>query len=584
MVDCVQCGKPVPDDAADCPACHTPVTRPGDTMASPAPPSAPRPGAPLAEAKPVLDGVEGRSVTGRYTKVRKLGGGGMGTVYLAEQTGVGNQVALKYLAPQLSHDEGLVRRFLQEGKVSLEVHHPGAAQLLDMGQDADGQLFLAFEYVEGQDVRELLEKEGRLPLEEARLIALRVAEVLAYAHDRGIVHRDIKPENVRVRRDLAMTHVKVLDFGIARLTQAGGAKLTREGGVAGTPRYMAPEQIQGAAIDGKADVYALGLLLFEMLSGQPAFSAENVAQLFHQQLTAPLPKLAVIDPRFEAPSLDLVLARACAKSPGDRFPDMKSFIAALQGAEALGWPPPSADRTAPLRRDLATPFPSSATAAPPPVASPVPPSAAHSRVPLAVGLGGVLLGGLLAAAVLLRPADSVAPVVAAPAQPSGCPGLDLYDPSLTSLSVPELEQKVLESRVMMPSMAHQQLDTLKSTVMNNAPDKRDCMYKAMLVGSVAGEATTLRLPQMWGMDKPPKELELMFFELPTRKKWGIAQKKAVLARIESLFIANLKKKIPEDGDYWRRMYFGIELRCEATDEALLELNAQRPDSCLNVSP
>jgi len=186
----------------------------------------------------------GQVIAGKYRIISRLGSGGMGLVYLAERVGVGSRVALKFLDPAPSEDETRIARFLREAKVGLEVQHPGAAQILDLGRDESLRLFLCFELAEGEDLREIIKREGRLRAGEAIDIALQVAQVLAFAHDRHIVHRDVKPENVRVRRDLAGPHVKVLDFGIARLLKDAGVRLTAEGMLAGTPRYMAPEQVK----------------------------------------------------------------------------------------------------------------------------------------------------------------------------------------------------------------------------------------------------------------------------------------------------------------------------------------------------
>jgi eukaryotic-like serine/threonine-protein kinase len=281
-------------------------------------------------------------IGGRYRLLSRLGSGGMGLVFLAEQLGVGNQVALKFLDPEPSGDDTRVARFLREAKVGLAVHHPGAAQLLDVGRDEQNRLYIAFEYVEGQDLRELLRAEGRLTFAEARDIALKVAEVLAFAHQRDIVHRDIKPENIRVRRDLAGVHVKVLDFGIARLLKGGGVRLTAEGSLAGTPRYMAPEQVRDEPIDGRADGYALGLVLYEMLTGGPPFAGRSLSHTLMLQIEEPLPPLQQLADDLHAPVLDAFLARACAKRPDARFPSMAEFIQALRAlpVDEASWPAP----------------------------------------------------------------------------------------------------------------------------------------------------------------------------------------------------------------------------------------------------
>lgn len=528
-------------------------------------------------------------VAGRYALEQRLGSGGMGTVYLATQVGVGNRVALKFLAPQLSNDEAFVQRFMREARVSLEVTHPGAAQLLDAGRDQDGQLYIAFEYVEGEDLRARLERDGALPFAEARQVALKVAEVLAYAHTRGVVHRDIKPENVRIRADLSGTHVKVLDFGIARFTQDAGARLTAEGGLAGTPRYMAPEQIRGADVDARADVYALGLLVFEMMTGREAYSATSTPLLLLHQLQEPLPKLKDAQPERDFPALDEVLAKACAKDPAQRYPSMPAFVAAMQALPDPGWRAAGA----PLRpkatvlpgeltkEQLATPAPP-APVAPLPVPA-APPPGKNLLVP-ALLLLLLVLGGAVAALALRQPPATVT-TVNAPVAADPCPALATYDASIAKLSVPELEQRVLASRMLPPSQAKKQLETLQATTENYAPDKRDCMYRAMLAGTVASEQTVLKtVPEHWGQTREVEELRALFLDVRLTKKWTMAQRQDVLDQLDSIFIANLKKDGPGDEAYWQRMYYGIELACEATDATLERLKAKKPATCLNLAP
>lgn len=276
-------------------------------------------------------------VAGRYQLLRKIGSGGMGAVYLAKQLGVGKQVALKFLPAHLSDDPQLRKRFEREAALTLEVSHPGAAQLLDTGVDEDGHLYLAFEYVEGDDLSTLLDREGALAFADAQEIACKVAETLAFAHAKGVVHRDIKPENIRVRRDLAGWHVKVLDFGIARVMDEMATRLTMEGGVAGTPRYMAPEQISAGAVDARTDVYALGLVLFEALSGREAFDRDNTSQLLWAQLNDPVPLLREVQPLRDYPALDALIAQACAKDPAQRIQTMQALVIGLKALQAPQW-------------------------------------------------------------------------------------------------------------------------------------------------------------------------------------------------------------------------------------------------------
>ena len=288
-------------------------------------------------------------IAGRYRIISRLGSGGMGLVFLAEQLGVGNRVALKFLDPEPSTDETRATRFLREAKVALQVQHPGATQILDLGRDEEQRLFMCFELVEGEDLREVIKKEGRLRFGEARAIAVQVAQVLAFAHDRHIVHRDVKPENLRVRRDLGTTYVKVLDFGIARLLKDTGLRLTGEGMLAGTPRYMAPEQVKDEEIDGRIDQYALGLVFFEMLTGAVAIGGKNITQILMHQIQTVVAPLGWVDAQLANPAIDSFIARACAKDPRDRFPSMADFILALQSLQVdeRAWPEPKAPPAAP---------------------------------------------------------------------------------------------------------------------------------------------------------------------------------------------------------------------------------------------
>ncbi|MBE2250603.1 MAG: serine/threonine protein kinase [Myxococcus sp.] len=515
-----------------------------------------------------------RIIGGRYLLEKQLGAGGMGTVWKASQLGVGNLVAIKFLHEALSSDEGLVKRFEQEAKVSLEVTHPGAAQLLDTGRDQKtGQLYIVFEYVEGEDLRARLNREGALSFDEARDIALRVGEVLAAAHARDIVHRDIKPENIRLRKDLGGTHVKVLDFGIAKFRPEVNARLTADGAIAGTPGYMAPEQVRGEAVDGRADVYALGLVTYEMMTGLPAFASTSAPALLVDQLATPMPTLGGRAPGRAFPALDEVLQRACAKDPAARFQSAREFVEAMKALPSPPWS--TRARAAVAVANRATPLfqpPAPAVATPPP----------PSRRPLALGLAllGLLGGGATYGAYRLS-RSALPSLVAAPE----CQGSDIYKPELRALSVEALEQKVANSRLMPPSASRRQLELLKSSATAYDPSKHECMYRLMLMGSVAAESTTIgATPELWGQTREAKELELLFLEMPLLQRWSVAQRRDVLAQLEATFIANLKQEAPGDEEHWRRQYYGLELTCEATDEVLEQLGAKRPSSCPGLQP
>jgi serine/threonine protein kinase len=533
---------------------------------------------------PQPDRFLGRTVKGRFQVLKKLGQGGMGSVYEAEDLKLGMRAAVKFLNPQLSGDVELARRFLYEAKTIARVVHPGAVTLQDFGQDDDGTLYIAMELVEGQTLSALLNERRRLPLPEAADIALQIASVLETAHEKGVVHRDLKPENVMVRRGLHGWHVKLLDFGVARRIYAGATQLTQAGGVAGTPRYMAPEQARGEEVDGRVDVYALGLLLFEMLTGVPAIDAPDPHAMLAQQLSRGIRSLGSVDPDVANDRVDRVLAAATHRERVLRYGSMHEFAQGLQkalgaGAETV----PPVVPAAPLEKTFtakATPYP----LAPPPGAPATAPAAVApasrrrewlmwTLIALALGIAGATAG-------LVRRQV----VVAAP-PPGACPGASLYEPELRELSTAELERQVASLPILPPSTARKQLERLKTTTETYAAGMRECAYRTLLLGSVAASRTVLKTtPAMWGQTRELRRLRSLFLELPLKQPWTPEQRGAVLERIDRDVIPHLQAEDDADREYWRRQYYGIELLCEVTDDALRELHTQRPDSCLNFTP
>ncbi|QDE91352.1 serine/threonine protein kinase [Myxococcus xanthus] len=288
-------------------------------------------GTELLTVAPAVDRMLGRVVAGRFRILRRLGQGGMGSVYLAEQVGIGQQVAMKFLNSGLSTDPDVARRFLNEAKSYARVAHPNAVTLHDFGQDEEGSLYISMEYVEGDDLKSLLATCGRLALDEAVDIVLQVADVLAYAHARQVIHRDLKPENIMVRQGMRGRHVKVLDFGIARITD-GATRLTIQGSVAGTPRYMSPEQAMGLDVDARADVYAVGIVLFELLTGQQPFDGNSVSEIMQKQVHQPMPRLAQVVADIQQPAVDAVIQKATAKRREERYATMEAFASDLVNA------------------------------------------------------------------------------------------------------------------------------------------------------------------------------------------------------------------------------------------------------------
>jgi serine/threonine-protein kinase len=260
----------------------------------------------------------------RYTIEREIGSGGMATVYLAEDVKHHRPVALKVLKSELAAVLG-PERFLREIEISARLTHPHVLPLLDSG-DAAGTLFYVMPYVEGETLRDRLDREKQLPVDDALQISREVADALSYAHSHGVIHRDIKPENIL----LESGHAVVADFGIARaIDQAGGEKLTATGLAVGTPAYMSPEQATGSReLDGRSDLYSLGCVLYEMLAGQPPFTGPTVESMVHQHLTAAPPNVTAIRPSVPG-WVVTALERSLAKTPADRFNPVAQFGEAI---------------------------------------------------------------------------------------------------------------------------------------------------------------------------------------------------------------------------------------------------------------
>jgi tetratricopeptide (TPR) repeat protein len=260
----------------------------------------------------------------RYALERELGRGGMATVYLARDRKHDRLVALKVLRPELAHTLG-PDRFLREIALTAQLQHPLILPLLDSGE-ADGTLYYVMPYVEGESLRDRLDRERQLPLEEALQIAREVAEALGNAHSRGVIHRDIKPENVL----LAGGRAVVADFGIAKaVTEAGGAKLTETGLAIGTPAYMSPEQAAGVGrVDARSDLYSLGCVLYEMLAGHPPFQGSTAHELIARHATDPVPPLKAA--RKTIPEgIEAAIERALEKTPADRYATAQELGQAL---------------------------------------------------------------------------------------------------------------------------------------------------------------------------------------------------------------------------------------------------------------
>jgi serine/threonine-protein kinase len=278
--------------------------------------------------------LEGSVIADRYLVLEKLGEGGMGEVYLAEHVRMKRKVAVKVMRAWLTSDPAAIGRFHREAENASQISHPNVAQVYDFGEAAQGIVYLAMEYVTGESLRLVLEREGTLNPVRAADIASQIADALAAAHSLGILHRDLKPDNVMLGRSRVGTDVvKLLDFGIARVMGRETQAFTSTGMVIGTPDWMSPEQLSGDTLDERSDLYALGLIAFRMLTGAHAFPGGNSQEVLLAKMTRPPLRLAEVRPDVSWPDvLQATLDRALASDPAARYPDVLSFAADFYAA------------------------------------------------------------------------------------------------------------------------------------------------------------------------------------------------------------------------------------------------------------
>jgi serine/threonine protein kinase len=388
-VNCSHCHAVLANDARFCGAC-------GKVMS----PTESDHAIPVAAAPAMI----GREVGGRYRILALLGEGGMGAVYRAEQISLKRAVAVKLLRPEVVASPALVRRFNAEAEVVAKLSHPNTVNIFDFGQDPDGTLFIAMEYIDGRSLRNVLHADGPFSVRRALAIAAQVAASLADAHAHAIVHRDLKPDNIMLQdRGKAHDIVRVLDFGIAKLrdeSRATALAMTQAGDLLGTPQYMAPEQINGGAIDGRTDVYALGCLMYEMVTGRMPFEAPTVVALLSKHiLEMPVPPSQRRPELGLPPSIDLLVLGSMAKEPHARYPTMEAL--GEQIATVLATLPPDTQRSIPV-----------VTGGAAPAVTPAAPSAGGQ-----VGYAQITAPPAYSATVAVPQYAVTSPRVASPAEP-----------------------------------------------------------------------------------------------------------------------------------------------------------------------
>ena len=320
MKICPVCSTEYADDVKFCP-------NDGQTLRSPSPAS----------------NLVGQVIADRYHVVKKLGEGGMGQVYLAEHVKMGRRSAIKVMNAAMVHDPDAVARFNREASNASRITHPNVCAIYDFGETPDGLIYLAMEFIEGEPLTELLEREGALPVPRATAIFLQTADALQAAHDLGIVHRDLKPDNIMLTsRKTSGEVVKVVDFGIAKAVggDQAGQKVTKTGLVIGTPEFMSPEQLSGDEVDGRSDLYSLALVFYRMLIGKLPFEATSVQETMIKRLTDEPVTLAAARPDLTfPPGLQPVLDTALARTPQERYQSVAKFaadVAAVTGRPSAG--------------------------------------------------------------------------------------------------------------------------------------------------------------------------------------------------------------------------------------------------------
>lgn len=440
---------------------------------------------------PATAGIIGQEILGQYRVVSRLGRGGMGTVFLAEQPGMNRQVAIKVLHAEVSAEPDAARRFQIEAEAAARLASPHIVSVYNFGRLDSGELYLAMEYLEGRTLHAELATYGRLPLEQVTDLVQQLARGLDEAHRKGVIHRDLKPGNIMVVRGVEGDVAKLLDFGIAKLDAGTG---TQTKGWVGTPRYMAPEQFTGAAIDARTDIYALGLITYEMLCGRTPFVSDNPMSYVHSHVYSAVPSLQEVVPGVVPPAVERVILSALAKDPGGRPHSASAFADAL-------------------RASLHAP-------------APLPPKSSVLPVLLACGLGLVVVGGLgFWGFSTWRAADAAESVASAEqpdpksdpkaVQPPAKPGLhmpprpveDRFDPTyvaqlpeefqlLVELDEAELLKRLDGTMLVYPPSARGRTRGQYTLQLASMPSEPTMPRRAMLINAIVGMSAAQKyLPQ-----------------------------------------------------------------------------------------
>lgn len=336
---CPKCNTDNSNDYAFCMHCGAALTATTEDLSEQSLPEQSLPSSNIAETLPppsskfsaAAENLSGRTLDGKYQIEAKLGTGGAGAVYLATRLHIGDKVAVKVLRNDKGDTAQTAERFRLEAQMAAHLKHPNAVGVYDYGLTADGLRFLVMEFVEGKTLRQLISQQGALPATLTAEINAQICSALNEAHRIGLIHRDIKPDNIIVQETPAGLRVKVLDFGIAKLSSLNASNLTQPGTIVGTPRYMSPEQCMGEQLDGRSDIYSLGVVLYEMLCGIVPFNAPTSTAIAVQQVTHPPPSLRQVNPTV-SPAVESVILRALEKKREARQPTAAELAAQLTAA------------------------------------------------------------------------------------------------------------------------------------------------------------------------------------------------------------------------------------------------------------
>jgi tRNA A-37 threonylcarbamoyl transferase component Bud32 len=384
---------------------------------------------------PPADSYVGKTIDGRYRVEMVLGEGGMGVVYLARHKVIDKRVAIKVLRADMAREKEMTERFLQEAKAASSIGNPHIIDISDFGDLPDGSTYFVMEWLDGKPLTRVLAETKPLPVDRLINIVRQIGDALAAAHQRGIVHRDLKPDNIfLVKRGQDADFVKILDFGIAKVSTSATSRLTRAGTVFGTPHYMSPEQAAGTQVDSRTDIYALGVILYEMASGKVPFDADNFMGILTQHMyKAPVPIRALVPPPDVPAGLEAIILKALSKKPEQRYQTMEEVSDDLERMRSGGTPHAVNDM---MSRSGGFNVPADFyKERGMPVAVPATPLEPRSRSALWLVLGGAVAACVVGAAYFVWMSNSTASFRGAAARAAAAPVQGIA-PTAVSLAAP----------------------------------------------------------------------------------------------------------------------------------------------------